>query len=142
VIRTAQPADVPAVLDLWGRERSEYVTTADSEKVVTRLLDRDPDALLVAELDGRLVGTLIASWDGWRGYYYRLVVEPDLRRRGVARALVDAAEVRLRGLGAPRVIALVGRGDERAAAFWTAIDYPYDERVGRHFRDLAPETGR
>ncbi len=61
------------------------------------LLERDPSALLVAELGDQLVGSVIAGWDGWRGHLYRLAVHPDRSREGVGRALLVAAESRLRG---------------------------------------------
>ena len=45
-------------------------------------------AMLVATEDGRIVGSLLGTFDGWRGNLYRLVVKPSMRRRGVATALV------------------------------------------------------
>ena len=60
-IRPAGVADLPAVLDLWSRARSSGATTPDDERVLHQLLDRDPEALLVAERDGVIVGTLIAA---------------------------------------------------------------------------------
>jgi ribosomal protein S18 acetylase RimI-like enzyme len=44
-----------------------------------------PGALLVAEIDGVLAGSLIAAWDGWRGSFYQPAVSPEHRRRGLAR---------------------------------------------------------
>ena len=55
-----------------------------------RLVERDLDSLLLAEAGGRIVGSLIVAWDGWRGSFYRLAVHPDWRRRGVATALIRA----------------------------------------------------
>jgi ribosomal protein S18 acetylase RimI-like enzyme len=136
-IRPAQPRDAPAVLALWARARTEAASTPDTPEALATLLERDPDVLLVAEReDGAIAGTLIAGWDGWRGNMYRLAVDPDLRRSGVARALVAAAERRLRALGARRVTAIVARGDERAAALWTAVGYARDETVDRFVRNL------
>lgn len=42
----------------------------DADAVVLVL---DQDALLVAARDGRIIGTLIAGWDGWRGSIARFV---------------------------------------------------------------------
>src|SRR3954469_9617811 len=99
VVRTAAVGDVPAVLALWARARSANASTPDTPESVERLLATDPGALLVAEREGAIVGALIAAWDGWRGGMYRLAVDPDHRRRGIATALVRAGEARLAGLG-------------------------------------------
>ena len=59
---------------------------------LTRLLAADPQALLVAELDGVVAGSLIAAWDGWRGSFYRLAVSPEHRRKGLATMLLREGE--------------------------------------------------
>jgi GNAT superfamily N-acetyltransferase len=133
-IRAATADDIRAVLALWERERSASAVTADTPEVVMRAIE--PGALLLAERDGRLVGTLIAGWDGWRGNLYRLVVEPGHRRQGIARDLVEAGESRLRALGATRITALVGRAQPEAAAFWEATGYEDDTNVGRFVRNV------
>lgn len=130
-VRTCRAGDVGAVLGLWESARSAYATTADDESVVERLLATDPEALIVAERDGRVVGAVIATWDGWRGHLYRLAVAPAERRRGIAMVLVREGERRLRARGAPKVIAPVGRGDERAEGLWSAAGYELDASVGR-----------
>jgi ribosomal protein S18 acetylase RimI-like enzyme len=70
----------------------------------------------VAEVDGRIVGALIAASDGWRGSMYRLAVDPQYRGRGIARRLVACGEARLRERGVPRVTALVSGEDGVATA--------------------------
>jgi ribosomal protein S18 acetylase RimI-like enzyme len=130
-VRTARSGDVEAVLELWETARSEHATTEDSKEVVERLLDADPSSLLVAAIDGRVVGALIATWDGWRGHLYRLAIAPERRRRGIGLALVREGERRLRDRGAPKVIAPVGRSDERAEGLWAAAGYELDATVGR-----------
>jgi hypothetical protein len=74
-IRLATDADLVAILRLW-REGTSVVSHTDDPEGLRALLARDPEALLLAEEEGRLVGTLIAGWDGWRAWLYRLVVAP------------------------------------------------------------------
>ena len=121
-IRTATVTDVDAVLALWAGAGA-HPTSTDDAPSVTALVRRDPDALLLAETGGRVVGTLMATWDGWRGNMYRLAVLPDIRRRGVAAALVSEGERRLTALGCRRVTALVADTDDGAADFWAGVDY-------------------
>ncbi|TMK73362.1 MAG: GNAT family N-acetyltransferase [Actinobacteria bacterium] len=91
-IGPAREQELGAVLDLWEIARSSYSSTPDNPEVLARLIDRDTGALLVARRGGRVVGTLIAAWDGWRGNMYRLAVVPEHRRAGIGLALVQAGE--------------------------------------------------
>ncbi len=81
-------------------------------------MSHDAQALIVADDDGQLVGSVIAVWDGWRGSVYRLVVAPSHRRQGLARRLLKEAELRLRAQGAARLAAIVVEDDPQATGFW------------------------
>jgi ribosomal protein S18 acetylase RimI-like enzyme len=133
-LRTATADDIDAVLALW-LAAGAHPTSTDDERSVAALLARDPDALVLAEMNGRLVGTLIATWDGWRGSMCRLAVLPECRRHGIAARLVGQGEQRLQALGCHRVQALVVDSDARALAFWTGVDYVPD-RLRRHVNTL------
>ena len=135
-IRAAGRDDVPAVLRLWSIARSAAARTLDDAAAVERLLERSPDALLVAERDGRLVGVIIATWDGWRGNMYRLAVLPELRRQGLGRKLVEAGHERLRANGARRTTALVGSEEAAAMALWVAMGYERDDLIVRFVRNF------
>ncbi len=137
-VRTGTVADVEDVLRVWAAAGA-HPTTTDDVAAVTGLVRRDGDALLLAEVGGRLVGTLIATWDGWRGNMYRLAVLPEVRRRGIAAALVHEGERRLRAHGCRRVTALVVDTDVHAADFWTQVDYvPYPMKRYVHTLGTAP----
>ena len=107
------------MLDLW-REAAAEPTHTDDIDSITRLIACDPAALIVAEEDGHIVGSVIAGWDGWRGSIYRLVVAPSQRRHGLGRRLLAAAEERLQQAGAVRSQAIVVETDAQAAGFWRA----------------------
>src|ERR1700735_2955224 len=104
--RVGTTVDVDGVLAFW-KAAGAHPTSTDDPDSLSSLVARDPDALLLAEVGGRLVGTVIVTWDGWRGNMYRLAVLPDFRHRGIATALVRHGEHRLRALGCHRVQALV-----------------------------------
>lgn len=122
-LRPATVDDVEAVLAFW-REAAQ-ATSTDTSEVLVGLIRRDPGALIVAESDGRIVGTVIAGWDGWRGSIYRLAVGQDQRRRRLGQALLLAAEDRLAGLGAQRLHAIVVESNDVAVAYWTASDWEH-----------------
>lgn len=135
-VRAARPADAPAILDLWQGARSAHASTPDRIEDVHRLLGETPESLLVADAGGKLVGVLIAAWDGWRGNMYRLAVLRERRRRGIGLALVRAGEEHLRRQGGHRITALVGYEDEIASAFWESAGYPPDRQIGRRVRNV------
>jgi ribosomal protein S18 acetylase RimI-like enzyme len=115
-------SDIPTVLGVWAASDADPTVT-DDESSLRRLLHRDPEALLVVELEDAVVGTLIATWDGWRGHFYRLAVLPQHRRRGLATELVRAGEQRLRERGARRLNAIVVDGQAGATGLWSAAGY-------------------
>ena len=135
VVRCGTPEDVESVLRLW-REAATVVSTTDDVDALRTLLERDPDALRIAEVADRAVGTLIVGWDGWRANLYRLAVLPAWRRRSIAKRLVVDAEARLRSMGGRRAAAVVVADHEPAAVFWRAMGYVLDERVGRFAKML------
>lgn len=122
-LRSATIDDIPAVLEFWAGATVEPSATDDSESVAA-LLGVDPDSLVLAIAeDGTIAGTVIASWDGWRGAMYRLAVLPSLRRRGIAATLVEEGERRIRAKGARRFHLIVLADVAPAQAFWTAVGY-------------------
>ena len=134
-IRTARHEDAAGVLDLW-RQADAAPTVTDDAAAVLGLIDHDPDALIVATLRGAVVGTLIATWDGWRGNMYRLAVHPDHRRRRIASRLVSEGESRLRAKGCRRVTALVLREEDQAVRLWSEVGYEQQPEMARFRRNL------
>ncbi|MEV7856908.1 GNAT family N-acetyltransferase [Streptomyces sp. NPDC088183] len=134
-IRCADLADIDAVLRFW-REAAEGTSISDDHDGVTRLISRDPGALLLAERDGRLTGTVIAGFDGWRCSVYRLAVHPACRREGIATALMEAAEQRFLALGGRRADAMVLETNERAHHTWAAGGYHREDRWRRWVKPL------
>lgn len=134
-LRACRFEDVPAILEFWlAAEATPSVTdTADD---LHRAIASNSARVLVAEISARLVGTIIGTFDGWRGNIYRMAVHPDFRRRGIGRALVAEIDDWLVGQGAKRVTALVEKDHAWATSFWTAVGYGVDQRIARHVRTL------
>ena len=123
-LRPATAADVPALLELWEVAAENDSRPTDSAVKVETLISRDPEACTVAVTEeGRVVGSLISGWDGWRAHLYRLAVHPDVRRQGLARRLLDHAETRLVTLGAGRIDAMVLEGNDLGQSLWTSSGY-------------------
>ncbi|KIZ16783.1 GNAT family N-acetyltransferase [Streptomyces natalensis] len=134
-IRAAAPADLDAVLAFWT-VAAEGISISDDSDGVARLLARDPESLLLAELDGELAGTVIAGFDGWRCHLYRLAVHPGHRRQGIGGALLAAAEERFVALGGRRGDAMVLDRNDLAQHAWRAAGYAPEPQWSRWVKHL------
>jgi ribosomal protein S18 acetylase RimI-like enzyme len=144
IIRPAQEDELEPVLSLWREAGVTPPSATDSIEGLT-LLTRTPNALLlVATIDGRIVGSVIGGWDGWRGNIYRLAVAPEYRRKGIARRLVQEISSALFNKGARRLSALVEHEHPWAIDFWDSLSdlsYEHDPRFARYVADRCdPKT--
>jgi ribosomal protein S18 acetylase RimI-like enzyme len=134
-IRACRLEDIAGVLGLW-RQADATPSVTDTADDLRRAVAESPAHVLVAEVQGRVIGSIIGTFDGWRGNIYRLAVHPDYRRRGVASGLVSEVEKRMAEQGAKRITALVEKDHPWAMTFWEAVGYRVDERIVRRVRNL------
>jgi ribosomal protein S18 acetylase RimI-like enzyme len=135
LLRRGRIDEVEALPALWRRAEAGPSTTETADDL-RWLLERDADALLVADADGEIVGSLIAGWDGWRGTFYRLAVDPEWRRQRLATRMVRAGEERLRALGAKRLNAIVESEEADAMAFWASAGYELQTARSRFVKNI------
>jgi len=100
-----------------------------AEAAIPEKLNVQPDLFLVAETNGRVIGTAMAGYDGHRGWLYAIAVLPECRRTGVGSSLLAEAETRLRAMGCGKVNLQVRAGNEAVAAFYRRHGYEVEERV-------------
>ncbi|HVY39963.1 MAG TPA: GNAT family acetyltransferase [Polyangia bacterium] len=140
-IRAFDKHDQPALEELWSAVFADDPAWNAPAALIARKLTVQPELLLVALLDGRLVGAVMAGFDGVRGWIYHLAVAPDARRRGVGRQLIRAAEARLRDLGCPKVNLQVRASNRGVVEFYNALGYRSEERVSMGRRLTADDDG-
>ena len=134
-IREARPGDFDVIIRLW-ESIDRHTGLADRREYLETFHAFSPELFLVAEAEGRIVGTVIGGWDGWRANIARLSTHPDLRRKGVAMALVQEIERRLQAKGARRIYALVDRRSPPAEPFWEAAGYAVNENILQYSRNF------
>lgn len=140
VIRRVREDELEAVLSLWDETGVTPPSVSGSIAGLSVLL-REPTALLlVAIIDGRIVGSVIGAWDGWRGNIYRLAVAPQYRRKRIARRLVQEVTSALFDKGAHRISALVEHEHQWAIGFWDTLGDLGYERDPKFVRYIADRT--
>ena len=128
-IRPCTDDDSEAIAALW-RKAGLTRPWNDPAQDIARCR-RAPNAeLLVAEIGGAVVGSVMAGHDGHRGWvYYTLAVDPDVRRQGLGRRLMRRAEKWLKDAGAPKVQLMVRAENAPVRTFYDTLGYTESEVV-------------
>jgi ribosomal protein S18 acetylase RimI-like enzyme len=112
------PADVSDMLRLWQSTPEMVLRDADSPGALLRYLERNPGLSYGARVDGRLVGVALCGHDGRRGYLHHVAVGKELRKRGIARALVERCLAALAAEGIDKCHLFVHDHNDLARSFW------------------------
>ena len=139
-IRPCREADQDAVVELW-RECGLVAPQNDPVKDIRRKLGVRRDLFLVGLLCGRLVATVMAGYEGHRGWINYLAVATDCQRRGFGRRLMEEAETLLRAAGCPKINLQVRSSNTDVIGFYRGIGYTVEDRVSMGKRleeDRAP----
>lgn len=107
----------------------------DSRNGIDKFIKGNPDTCFVAEIDDKLVGVIMVGCDGRRGYIYHTAVNPQYRRQGVARQLVDTALRVLEQYGINKVALVAFGRNETGNAFWEKLGFTVREDL--IYRDKA-----
>lgn len=99
----------------------------DSRDGIDKFIKRNPDTCFVAEIGEKIVGVIIVGNDGRRGYIYHTAVNPQYRKQGIARRLVDSAMQELKKCGINKVALVVFDRNENGNAFWEKIGFTVRE---------------
>lgn len=127
-LRPFRPADEDAVIELWRRCELTRAWN-DPRKDIERKLTTQPELFLVGELKGAVVATVMAGYDGHRGWVNYLAVAPEHRAKGYGRLLMRQAEEKLQARGCPKLNIQVRAGNSGVLAFYRKIGYAQDEAV-------------
>jgi ribosomal protein S18 acetylase RimI-like enzyme len=127
VIRPFEPTDRAALIALW-QECGLVVPWNDPDRDIDRKLAVDRAGLLVAIDDGhdQLVGSVMAGYDGHRGWVNYLAVVPTHQRRGLGRSLMDAAEDHLLGRGCPKINLQIRSTNPDVVVFYESLGFTHD----------------
>lgn len=128
LIRQFEHNDEDAVVDLWSR-CGLLRPWNDPNKDIARKLRVQRELFLVGTVDEVVVATVMAGYDGHRGWLNYLAVDPARRRRGLGQELMAEAQRRLEGLGCSKLNLQVRRENVEAIAFYERIGFSEDAVV-------------
>jgi ribosomal protein S18 acetylase RimI-like enzyme len=128
VIRPYQLKDEAAILELWLK-CNLVVPLNNPERDIKRKLQVNPEWFLVGVLDGKVIATCMAGYEGHRGWINYLAVSPKYRRQGIGMRIMEEAENRLRFGGCPKINLQVRETDQEVIRFYAKIGYTKDPVV-------------
>ena len=134
-IRPFREDDRAEVVEVWAEAFPDDPDHNRSSDMIDRKLRVQSELFLVAVADGVVVGTVMAGFDGVRGWLHRLAVRASLRRKGLGTLLVRNAEAGLAKLGCLKVNLQVRAPNTTVIAFYRALGYSVEDRIsmGRRF---------
>lgn len=128
-IAAYRDAHFAGVAALWEEAFPNDPPRNRAAQAIPAKLAVQPDLFLVAEDDEIVVGTVMAGYDGHRGWLYSVAVKASHRRSGIGSALVREAEARLRALGCGKINLQVRAGNGAVAEFYRRLGYAVEERI-------------
>lgn len=123
-IRRLTADDYDRLIELWTECRLPVKPEGrDSRAEIIRQLGLPHVNFIAAESEGRLVGTVVASHDGRKGWVNRLAVDPAFRGRGLGRRLVREAEAWLEAQGLGIFACLIEDWNEVSMELFSKLGY-------------------
>jgi ribosomal protein S18 acetylase RimI-like enzyme len=128
IVRPYEARDEALVISLWERCGLTRPWN-DPRKDIARKLAVQPELFLVGLRDDAIVASVMAGYDGHRGWINYLAVEPSLQKQGLGRRLMQDAEQRLRARGCPKINLQVRAANDDVIAFYQRLGYLDDAVV-------------
>lgn len=142
-IRTMSISDYADVYNLWLSCKGMGLNSLDdSRDGIEKFLKRNPDTCFVAEVDNKIIGSILAGNDGRRGYIYHTAVSPQYQQHGIGSTLVDTAIDALKKLGINKIALVVFDKNDNGNAFWEKQgfternDLIYRNKTINHFKRI------
>lgn len=124
------PKDRDQLIALWRAVFDNYSSPHNNPELsLDKKLAANDGLLFVAECDGKVIGSIMAGYDGHRGWIYSLAVLPEYRHRGIGTKLVRHAEQQLERLGCPKINLQIMAGNEQVETFYRRLGYVTEPRV-------------
>ncbi len=129
-IRRLTIGDYDELIKLWERSSLPFKPKGrDNRQEIARQMNANPELFLGAFEGRTLVGTVVGSYDGRKGWINRLAVDPDHRRQGIGQILIARIEKSLREKGARIIAALVEKSNLKSINLFEKLGYVTDKEI-------------
>ena len=125
-IRPFAPSDESDVISLW-QKCDLVVEQNDPQKDIAMKLHVQPELFLVGLVDNQIVATVMAGYEGHRGWINYLAVAPDHQSKGFARQIMAAVETKLKALGCPKINLQIRTTNKPVIEFYKSIGFKEDK---------------
>ena len=137
-IRPFQAPDEPTLAALW-HECGLVRPWNDPHKDIRRKLTVQPELFFVGMIEGKLVASVMAGFDGHRGWVNYLAMDPKHRRSGLGRKLMEHVEEKLHAMGCPKLNLQIRTSNTEALDFYRRLGYAQDDAVSMGKRLIPDE---
>ena len=128
-VRSYHSADCAQVVELWDAVFPGATGHNDPKASIDRKVAADDGLFFVAADGDSIIGTVLAGYDGHRGWLYSVAVAPDRRRDGIGSQLIRHAEQALAQLGCPKLNIQVRADNAAVVAFYESLGFQTEERI-------------
>ncbi|MCI6888540.1 MAG: GNAT family N-acetyltransferase [Lachnospiraceae bacterium] len=135
LVREMTLEDYDGVYKLWMSIQGFGIRSIDdSREGVERFLKRNPTTSVVAEQNGRIVGSILCGHDGRTGFFYHVCVAKDYRQHGVGHRMAHFAMRALQAEGVNKVSLIAFKSNDLGNAFWRNVGWT--ERTDVNYYDF------
>ena len=114
------------VVELWRKAGIEMVSS-DTIDEVTRVLNRNPDLLLIGKVQEKIIAIVIGAFDGRRGYVHHLAVDPDYQKMGFGKTIMDGLIEQFRAMNIHKVHLFIEKSNKRVVEFYNNLGWDVRE---------------
>lgn len=125
----ADATDRVQVVELWRNVFGYETAHNEPNLAISKKIATQDGLFFVAVDNAAIVGTIMAGYDGHRGWLYSVAVDPGKRLHGLGSELVHHAEKALAELGCMKVNLQLLDTNEATAAFYKSIGYAVEPRL-------------
>ena len=128
LIRKFQESDEQGLVSLWNVCKLT-VPWNNPYKDIARKLRIQPELFLVGYIEDKLIASIMAGYDGHRGWINYFAVHPDFQSRGFGKQLMDYVEKELFELGCPKINLQIREGNKKVLSYYQKLGFVQEKRI-------------